>query len=66
MIKHRTCQLFELTTIKKLKNNRSLGPDGTAVEFFKMLDEEARFLILGILNDCWKNELMPSALELAE
>ena len=53
-------------TIKKLKNNKSPGPDGIPTEFFKMMDEETRLIVLDILNDCWNNEIMPSELELAE
>ena len=52
--------------IKKLKNNKSPGPDGIPTEFFKHMDDETRLLVLDILNDCWKTETMPSELELAE
>ena len=53
-------------SIKKPKSNKSPGPDGIPVEFSKMLGEEARFLVLDVLNDCWKNDVMPSELELAK
>ena len=52
--------------IKKLKNNKSPGPEGIPTEFFKLMDGETRLLVLDILNDCWKTETMPSELELAE
>ena len=66
-IKTEECSTEELNaTIKNLENNKSPGPDGLPSEFFKMIDEEARFIVLDILNDCWKNEITPSELELAE
>ena len=52
--------------IRKLKNKKSPGPDGKPTEFFKFLDGDARLLVLDILNDCWRTEIMPSELELAE
>ena len=45
--------------IKKLKNNKSPGPDGIPVEFFKRMSEESLLIVLDILNDCWENEIMP-------
>ena len=53
-------------TIKKLKNNKSPGPDGIPTEFFKMMDEEARLIVLQILNDCWNKEIIPNLMERAE
>ena len=50
----------------KLKNNKSPGPDGLPVEFYKLLDEAGLELVLDILNDCWTNETMPEEMELAE
>ncbi len=57
-------------TIQKRKNNKSPGPDDIPTEFFKMIDEETRFIVLDILNDCLndcrRDEIMPCELELAE
>ena len=52
--------------IRKLKNNKSPGPDGIPTEFLKYLDEEGLEIVLDILNDCWRRGIMPSELELAE
>ena len=52
--------------IRKLKNNKSLGPDGIPTEFLKYLDGEGLEIVLDILNDCWEKEILPSELELAE
>ena len=52
--------------IKKLKNNKSPGPDGMPTEFFKYMDDDCLDIVLEIPNDCWKREIMPSELELAE
>ena len=49
-----------------MKNNRSLGPDGTPVEFLKLRDDEGLEIIQDILNKCWDNEIMPDEMELAE
>ena len=49
-----------------MKNNKSPGPDGLPIEFFKYLDEHGLNIVLDILNDCWEKEIMPSELELAE
>ena len=54
------------TVIKKLENNKSPGPHGIPVEFFKPRDEDALVIVLDIFNDCWKREIMPSEMELAE
>lgn len=48
-----------------MKNNKSPGPDGLPVEFFKHMNEES-MIVLEILNDCWINEIMPDEMELAE
>ena len=50
----------------KLKNNKSPGPDGIPVEFFKRMNEENMTIVLDILNECWRNEIMPDEMELAE
>ena len=52
--------------IKKLKNNKSPGPDGMPTDFFKYMNDECLEIVLEVLNDCWKKEIMPSELELAE
>ena len=43
-------------TIKKLKNRKSGGPDDTAVEMFKAMEEDARKEVLRILNNWWQEE----------
>ena len=53
-------------SIRKMKNNRSPGPDGIPVGFFKLLDDDGLELIRNILNNCWENEIMPDEMELAE
>ena len=35
-------------------------------EFFKYMDDDCLEIVLEIFNDCWKREVMPSELELAE
>ena len=54
--------------IKKLKNNKSPGPDGMPTWILKYMDDECLEIVLDILNDCWRSETMPSELlvELAE
>lgn len=52
--------------IKKLKNNKSLDPDGVPVEFFKLMNDECLETVLSILNECWVNEIMPDEMELAD
>ena len=54
------------TALKKMKNNKSPGPDGLPIEFFKYLDDSGLAIILDILNECWEKEILPSELELAE
>ena len=49
-----------------MKNNRSPRPDWMPIEFLKMLDDEGPEIIRDILNNCWKNEIIPNELELAE
>ena len=39
-------------SIKKLKNNRSAGPDDIPVGFFKLMDESTLTLLCEILNNC--------------
>ena len=41
-------------TIKKFKNNKSPGPDGIPVEFYKWMDEESLELFLYLLNWIWE------------
>ena len=52
--------------IKKCKNNKSPGPDGIPIEFFKWLSDNALELIVEILNHCWINNVLPDSLEQAE
>ena len=52
--------------VRRLKRGKATGPDGIPVEFFKNLNEEGLNVILDILNDCWKNEVLPDEMELAE
>ena len=40
--------------IKKLKNRKSRGPDGTTVEVFKAMTEESREEVRKILNQWWE------------
>ena len=40
-------------TVTNFKNNKSPGPDGIPVEFFKWLNAEGLEHILDFLNDCW-------------
>ena len=54
-----------IETVKNFKNNKSPGPDGIPMEFFKFLDAEGLDCILDILNDCWENNIMPEHMELA-
>ena len=54
-----------IETVKLFKNNKSPGPDGIPMEFFKLLDAEGLNCILDILNDCWENNIMPEHMELA-
>ena len=52
-------------TVKLFKNNKSPGPDGIPVEFFKWLNADGLSCILEILNECWENNVMPEHMELA-
>ena len=68
--------------LKKCKNNKSPGPDGIPLEFFKWLDppktgkvgdrlkerdsNNAIFEVLEIINTCWTHTILPSDLEFAE
>ena len=40
--------------INKLKRNKSPGPDGIPVEFYKWLNAESLHVILEILNEFWR------------
>ena len=51
---------------KKFKNNRSPGPDGIPIEFFKLLNADELKCTLELLNNCWNEEVMPDEFELAE
>ena len=42
--------------IKKLKQRKCGGPDGTSIELFKAMDEGPRKEVLGILNKWWSAE----------
>ena len=67
MIKTGKIMMDELIhVLKKFKNNKSPGPDGIPIEFFKILDARGLNIILDLLNDCWENNVMPDELELAE
>ena len=55
-----------IRTIKKLKNNKSPGPDGIPIEFYKFLEEDCIDIVTDILNHCWETETMPDEMELAE
>ena len=48
--------------IKKLKNNKTPGPDEILAELFKWqdkwLDRESRKVILETLNECWRDETL--------
>ena len=49
--------------IKRLKNRKSGGPDGTAIEMFKAMEAEAREEVRTILNKWWIEEkIEPEAL----
>ena len=52
--------------LKQFKNNRSPGPDGIPIEFFKLLNAEGLNCTLELLNKCWSEEVMPDEFELAE
>ena len=52
--------------LKKIKNNRSPGPDGIPIEFFKLLNADGLKCTLRLLNKCWNDEVMPDEFELAE
>ena len=52
--------------IDKFKNDKSPGPDGIPMEFYKWLNEDARVHILFLLNKCWELEILPDTMELAE
>ena len=49
--------------LKKMKNNKSPGPDTIPIEFFKWLNDDALFFIAELLNQCWKNDILPTELE---
>ena len=51
---------------KETENNKSPGPDGLPIEFFKIMNDERLKIVLDIVNDSWKNETMPDEMELAE
>ena len=42
--------------IRKLKNYKCGGPDNTATELFKALNEEALEIITEVMNEWWTNE----------
>ena len=52
--------------MKRLKNNKSPGPNGIPTVFFKWLNDEALQEILSILNNCWSQETFPEDFECAE
>ena len=52
--------------LKKAKTNKETGPDGLPLEFFKWLSNDAKEIVLEILNNCWEAEILPTSLELAE
>ena len=54
-----------IETIKNFKNNKSPGPDGITVEFFKWFNAEGLEHICDILNDFWEHNIMPDQLEVA-
>ena len=62
---HITIEEIRLS-IRKIKNNRSPGPDGIPVELLKLLDDEGLNIIEDILNNCWGKEIMPDEMERAE
>ena len=59
-------------TLKKLKNNKSPGPDGLPAEFYKWCKEDTvngKLIaqeICNILNKCWQEERIPLDLEFAQ
>eukprot|EP00969_Alexandrium_andersonii_P131277 5804988-Alexandrium_andersonii.AAC.1 len=50
-----------IRAVSKLKHNKSPGPAGIPLEFFKFLDAENLQLLLGDLNRVWQSEVMPEA-----
>ena len=42
--------------IRRLKNNKTPGPNGVTSELIKLLNEEARGKLLELLNKCWEEE----------
>ena len=40
--------------------------DGIPVAFYELLGRECLEILYDILNDCWREEIMPDELELAE
>ena len=55
----------ELMDTVKLFKNKSPGPDGIPVEFFKWLIADGLNCILEILNEGWENNVLPEHMELA-
>ena len=55
-------------TVKKLKNNRAAGADGTPAEYFKALagDEACLTWLTDCLNACWHGRCVPSELHLSQ
>ena len=51
--------------VRLFQNNKSPGPDGIPVEFFKWLNTDGLNCILEMLNECWENSVMPEHMELA-
>ena len=37
--------------IKKLKNNKSLGPNGLPIDFFKLMNDRCLEIVVNIIND---------------
>ena len=52
--------------LKKCNNNKTPGPDGIPIEFYKWLNEESLVHVLQLLNKIKRLEKLPKTLELAE
>ena len=53
-------------SLRKMRNNRSPGPDGILVELLKLMDDGGLELIGDILNNCWEDANMPDEMEFVE
>ena len=49
--------------LKKLKNNKAAGPDGTIVEMIKILERGNRDEIRDFLNQCWDEKKIPEQMK---